>query len=315
MHSVVKGFRLFFEFIDKVLFLCLDVIILCQYLYIIKQLLKKGGISMPNYKIIAEETLSILKYGKYNADLKNVTLDMDKLRKVILYPDKQTVQTENNNKYNTKFLVYERDTVSAIFACPVPEKCAVLNFASAKHPGGGFITGANAQEESLCRSSSLYASVGSTEAEYMYKYNTLTNKSRFYSDYMLFSPNVVFFRKFNGSLTSKYADVSVITAPAVNCKIADPVKNSTQIRNIMQRRIRKIFDIAIQNNKTYLILGAWGCGVFGHQTTDVANDFKIVLSEEKYKNAFENVEFSVLCGRRPEILTPFKNLFKISFGQ
>lgn len=264
---------------------------------------------MPNYKIIADETVSILENGSYSADMQTVVLDTEKLKNVVLYPDKQTVPAADTKKYNTKFYVYERDTVSAVFDCPVPQKCAVLNFASAKHPGGGFITGANAQEESLCRSSSLYLSVGSKNAEDMYYYNTVTNKNKFYSDYMLFSPEVVFFRKFNGKLTSKYVNVSVITAPAVNCKIADPTKNTDKIREIMQRRIRKIFDIAILNNKTYLILGAWGCGVFGHKTADVAEDFAVVLSEEKYKNVFETVEFSVLCGRHPEVLTPFTEKF------
>ncbi len=264
---------------------------------------------MQNYKQIANETVNILKNKRYSVETKNVELDMGKLKKVILYPDKQDVIFKTSEAYNTKFLVYDRDTVTGILNCPVPEKCAVLNFASAKHPGGGFITGAIAQEESLCRSSSLYSSIGSKEAEEMYKYNSITNRSKFYSDYMLFSPNVAFFRDFNGSLISDYIDVSVITAPAVNCKIANPYENKREIRTIMQRRIRKIFDIAIQNNKSYLILGAWGCGVFGHKNEDVANDFKIVLSEEKYKNAFETIEFSVLCGRRPEAVTPFKKLF------
>lgn len=265
---------------------------------------------MPDYKAIAEETAAILSNGKYIADGRSVVLDMDRLKKVVLYPDKQPIQSENRENFDTEFKVYERDTVSAVFSCPLPEKCAVLNFASAKHPGGGFITGANAQEESLCRSSSLYASLSSKDAEDMYIYNTTKNKSKFYSDYMLFSPNVVFFRGFNSRLIPEYTTVSVITAPAVNCRIADPVNNADKIRNIMQTRIRKIFDIAILNNKTYLILGAWGCGVFGHKTEDVANDFKLVLSEEKYKNAFEVVEFSVLCGRNPQILLPFKEKFQ-----
>ncbi len=265
---------------------------------------------MPDYKGIAKETVAILSNGQYIADGKSITLDMDRLQRVVSYPDQQIIQSENRGNFDTKFKVYERDTVSAVFSCPLPEKCAVLNFASAKHPGGGFITGANAQEESLCRSSSLYASLSGKDAEDMYIYNITKNKSRFYSDYMLFSPDVVFFRKFNGNLTSEYTTVSVITAPAVNCRIADPVNNADKIRNIMQTRIRKIFDIAILNNKTYLILGAWGCGVFGHKTEDVANDFRLILSEEKYKNAFEVVEFSVLCGRNPQTVLPFRENFQ-----
>lgn len=262
---------------------------------------------MPNSKIIdAANTLSIINKGNYNADSKNIELDKNKIQEVVLYPDNTEVQSMVKETYNTKFFVYERDTVTAAFNCPTPEKCAVLNFASAKHPGGGFLTGANAQEESICRSSSLYSSIGSKAAEDMYYYNTVKHKSIFYSDYMLFSPYVTFFRKFNGKLTSDYINTSVITAPAVNCNIAKPKQNSNEIRKIMQRRIRKIFDIAIQNNKTYLILGAWGCGVFRHKTSDIANDFKIVLSEEKYKNAFETIEFSVLTGRHPETIIPFK---------
>lgn len=268
---------------------------------------KKGDL-MPKYKAIADETVSILKSGKYASDLRTVMLDMDNIKKVILYPDSQLVQAEKSNTYDTKFKVYDRDTVTAVFDCPSPEKCAVLNFASAKHPGGGFITGANAQEESLCRSSSLYASIGSKSAEDMYIYN-IKNKNIFYSDYMLFSPYVTFFRRSSGRLTSNYVNVSVITSPAVNCGIADPQKYTDKIREIMRRRIRKIFDIAIDNNKTYLILGAWGCGVFRNKAEDISNDFKLVLSEEKYKNSFETVEFSVLCGRTPEKLTPFKQNF------
>lgn len=264
---------------------------------------------MTNYKSIANETITILNNGEYMVGSKNVILDMDKLKKVICYPDKQPIQIESLQSFNTKFKVCERDTVSAVFSCPCPEKCAVLNFASAKHPGGGFTTGANAQEESICRSSSLYASIGSKDAEDMYIYNTIVNKNKFYSDYMLFSPKVAFFREFDNKLTPNYTTVSVITAPAVNCRIANSAYNADKIRNIMQARIRKIFDIAILNNKTYLILGAWGCGVFGNKSEDIANDFKLILSEEKYKNAFEVVEFSVLCGRRSKEIAPFEEIF------
>ena len=266
---------------------------------------------MINNLIIAYETNSILKTGTYVAESKSIMLDKDNIQKVVLYPDNQNIQSKSTNKYNTKYYVYERDTTTAVFKCPVPQKCAVLNFASAKNAGGGFLTGVNAQEESLCRSSSLYASIGSDAAKPMYEYNR-QHKSIFYSDYMLFSPNVTFFREFNGKLTADFTNVSVITAAAVNCNIADPVKNADKIREIMQRRIRKIFDIAIQNNKTYLILGAWGCGVFKQDAWDIAKDFKTVLAEEKYANAFKTVEFSALCGRHKENLTPFNKCFKAS---
>ena len=69
----------------------------------------------------------------------------------------------------------------------------VMNFANAHHPGGGFLLGANAQEEFLCRCSTLYASLTSETASEMYRYNN-SRISKVESDYMLLSPDVVVLR-------------------------------------------------------------------------------------------------------------------------
>jgi uncharacterized protein (TIGR02452 family) len=92
-------------------------------------------------------------------------------------------------------------------------RIVILNFASAKNPGGGFLGGASAQEESLARSSCLYPS--QTKDWTMYHFNR--NQTDFlYSDYMIYSPNVVFWFDDNGISFESPIQVDVITSPAPN---------------------------------------------------------------------------------------------------
>lgn len=71
------------------------------------------------------------------------------------------------------------------------ENPLVMNFANAHKPGGGFEMGATAQEESLCRCSTLFASISSEKAQEMYRYNN-SHVSSVESDYMLVSEYVYF---------------------------------------------------------------------------------------------------------------------------
>ena len=92
-------------------------------------------------------------------------------------------------------------------------RCAVLNFASAKNPGGGFINGAMAQEESLAASSCLYKTL--TAHETYYKMNRACS-TMIYTDHAIFSPDVVFFRDGRFGLLKEPVEASVLTLPAVN---------------------------------------------------------------------------------------------------
>ena len=176
---------------------------------------------------------------------------------------------------------------------------ACLNFASAVAPGGMFMDGTNTQEDSLARSSALYASLGSNKALPMYQYNRSCHSANrgLYSDAMIFSPAVPVFRDDEGSLHAPYR-VSVISAPAVDRSFCAGVPE-WQIEQTMHNRARKILTVAVNNGVNHLILGAWGCGIFGHRAADIAQLFFTLLTQEPFQNRFVSVTFpmtkSTLC--------------------
>lgn len=182
-----------------------------------------------------------------------------------------------------------------------------LNFASAKHPGGGFLSGARAQEESLARSSGLYACLNSHP---MYELHRAA-RDPMYTSYAIYSPDVPVFRDDDGALLREPFLCSFITAPAVNAKMVlerDP-KRRPEIREAMRERIVKVLAIAAQHEHEALVLGAWGCGVFGNDNEEVASLFEQALTD-RFMGAFSRVVFAVLDGSPEErFMGPFKRAF------
>ncbi len=170
----------------------------------------------------------------------------------------------------------------------------VLNFASAKNPGGGFLRGSGAQEESLARKSGLYACIEPVK-EY-YERNRASGTG-LYTDHMIYSPRVPVFRDRRDKLLDRPYYVSILTAPAVNrgaVKRNEPEKIS-KVRDTMDWRIGKVLKLAELKGHDYLVLGAWGCGVFGNDPREIASLFEENLLREPDANwGFERVVFAVL---------------------
>lgn len=152
-----------------------------------------------------------------------------------------------------------------------------LNFASAKNPGGGFLSGARAQEESLARSSGLYASLSSQQE--MYEHNRRL-KTSLYSDYMIYSPRVPVFRYETGELREMPYHVSFISAPAVNASAIrkNEPENTPKIHTYMAQRLMRILWVARKMGHKTVVLGAWGCGVFGNDPEEVAGIYRKMLA-------------------------------------
>lgn len=168
-----------------------------------------------------------------------------------------------------------------------------LNFASAKNPGGGFLNGAQAQEESLARASGLYPCI--VQMEEMYTYNRGL-KTCLYSDYMILSPRVPVIRDGEDRLLDQPYVLSFLTAPAVNAGVVrerEP-QNEPRIGSVMLERIRRILRAAARSGHGAVILGAYGCGVFRNRAVDVAEYFAQVLMDEGYDRLFDHIVFAVL---------------------
>ncbi|CAF1431635.1 unnamed protein product [Adineta steineri] len=167
----------------------------------------------------------------------------------------------------------------------------VLNFASAKNPGGGFLKGSQAQEESIARSSSLY--LAETQSRFMngyYDYNRHGPRG-IYSHRMIYSPRVTVFKDDNGKLLSSPYHVAIVTAPAPNAGV---IKNAKEARNVMTERVKHVLNVFKTNKHDTLVLGAYGCGVFKNDPLDVALIFRQHLESKEFQHSFKRIIFAIL---------------------
>ena len=187
------------------------------------------------------------------------------------------------------------------------QRPVALNFASATHPGGGFLSGARAQEESLARSSALYACL---EGNPMYAWHR-THWTPFYTDYAIYSPDVSVFRTDSGDLLDAPYLCAFLTCPAVNATEAlqrDPTCRPA-IRAAMAQRIERVLAIAAAHEHAHLILGAWGCGAFGNDPHEIAMLFRAALGGP-YRGIFAAVVFAILdWSPAQRFIGPFEQVF------
>jgi uncharacterized protein (TIGR02452 family) len=169
------------------------------------------------------------------------------------------------------------------------EKVAALNFASARNPGGGFLRGAKAQEEDLARCSALYYCL-LTQPAY-YDVNRAT-ESLLYTDHLIYSPDVPFFRDDRLSLLDAPFLLSIITSPAPNAGEARGGDRS-RIREVLERRAGMVLASAAANGHRNLVLGAWGCGVFRNEPAVVADVFGRWIEHPRFAGLFDRVVFAI----------------------
>lgn len=187
---------------------------------------------------------------------------------------------------------------------------AALNFASALTPGGGFLVGARAQEESLCWSSALYACLADNE---MYAYH-LQRDDPIYSDYVLYSPDVPVFRGSDGALLEEPWACSFLTSPApiATLDLTQRSDGAARLEQAFASRIAKVLAVAARHGHETLVLGAWGCGAFGNDPVMVARRFREAL-RGPFAGVFSEVVFAIhdASGSRAR-LAPFEDAFGAS---
>ncbi|MEU8437949.1 TIGR02452 family protein [Streptomyces sp. NPDC029216] len=169
---------------------------------------------------------------------------------------------------------------------------AVLNFASARNPGGGYVRGAKAQEEALCRASALYETL--LEAPEYYEVHR-AGRSTFYTDRVIHSPGVPVFRDDRGDLLETPFRAGFLTCPAPNAgtiRRQEP-ERAPEIPAALARRAGRVLETAALHGYRELVLGAWGCGVFRNDPAEVAQAFRRPLTG-RFAGTFDRVVFAVL---------------------
>jgi uncharacterized protein (TIGR02452 family) len=182
-----------------------------------------------------------------------------------------------------------------------------LNFASAKNPGGGFLSGARAQEESLARSSGLYAAI---HGQPMYDFHR-QQRDPLYTSWTIYSPSVPIFRDDAGALLEVPWPCAFLTCAAVNANEArrHGRGQGNEIRDAMAARIDRVLAIAALQGHRSLVLGAWGCGAFRNDPNLIAALFRDALFRT-HRQRFDRVVFAVVdWSPEKRFIGPFERAF------
>lgn len=257
-----------------------------------------------------EDTMKILKQGYYEKDGRKIKLKLSAKQReeiqVYLPDDVKTICS------NTEFKLTTTESGGCIHSCEnidsyalarkrVAEgtaKVLVLNLASPVHPGGGVRRGARAQEEDLCRKSSLLLSLESKTASRYYEYNKSLH-SFMGSDALMLTPNVEIIKEENGVLLDDTVVVSVLTCAAPKVSGGKEGMSEAEYRQLVYNRIVGMLKAAAFFGYKHLILGAWGCGAYGNDASVISNLFRKALTELNYngfkeKELFSRIDFAVL---------------------
>lgn len=194
----------------------------------------------------------------------------------------------NSKIYENVMFVERRDQTTEVIVADMKTfdatlkyregKTCVLNFASFKNPGGGFLKGAVAQEEYLCQNSTLY-NVLSQFASY-YEKNRLNTNDALYWNRAIYSPGIV--------VLPSEVKIDVLSCAAPNVK-ASRMIDSKKIQAVISR-IKFVLDILEKEECDTVILGAFGCGVFGNDPRFVAKTFR---SQGVLRRGFKRVVFAI----------------------
>lgn len=223
-------------------------------------------------------------------------------------PEESAALSVPEPRFDTRYEVTDEDTLAAARRVVGESggRVAALNFASARNPGGGVVNGARAQEESLARSSALYDSL--TRCPEYYEHHR-AERSLLYSDRVIWSPSVPVYRDAKGGWLSDAVPVDFLTSPAPNRRMVDrnQPEHADQVTEALEARARAVLAVAAHHGSTRLVLGAWGCGVFGNDPATVARAFGLHLKGE-FAGVFDLVVFAVL-DRDPAVRAPFEEVF------
>jgi len=188
-------------------------------------------------------------------------------------------------------------------------KVAVLNFASSTNPGGGVTRGASAQEECLCRVSTLYPCLNDVSMWNLFYTPHRKAKNPLHNDDIIYTKDVLVFKDDDlQPLDNPFAvDVITCAAPTLREETSNRYNPSDgkhvdvtpeELLALHEKRGRLILEAAAANGAEVLILGAFGCGAFKNDPAVVAQAYANILPE--YLRYFQTIEFAVYCRPRDD---------------
>ncbi|WOX20707.1 TIGR02452 family protein [Streptomyces solicathayae] len=266
-------------------------------------------------RAIARETEEIVEAGRYRGPGgRSVSIEAEltaALEHTTLYGPEPVPVTPDTDR-TTRFEVTGESSLAAAHRLTRAgtDPVAVLNFASARNPGGGYLNGAQAQEEAVCRGSALYTTLLRVPEYYEHH---RTAKDAFYTDRVILSPGVPVIRDDRDRLLDAPYTVGFLTSPAPNAGVIRRTapEQAGRIPAVLASRAERVLETAVAGGYRRLVLGAWGCGVFMNSPADVAGTFRALLTGDgRFAGHFDQVVFAILDrGRDRTTVAAFRDVF------
>lgn len=281
-------------------------------------MIKRENMSKEDNIRIFEDTMNFCSYDKELSEAINKQNQYTQVipeEKDIIYP----VSNGDNSK-KTKIIISKYKTFDAARKY-IDGRTAVLNFASATTPGGGVTKGSSAQEECLCRCSTLYPTLVNERCWKEFYLPHRKNLNPLHNDDIIWVPDVVVFKDddYNKLDRNEWKEISVITCAAPNLReknvdifnVDEPLKKPISVQELFHihyKRAMKIFAVAAKKQVTNLVVGAFGCGAFKNDPCVVAKAWKKAIEDFNYSMIFE---FAICDSKYSNNYEVFKKVFEI----
>ena len=247
--------------------------------------------------------------NRYKSDSELIAIVQESTKNQVFFDEKAKVNITIQPKIEKAKIVIssKRSLEAAEEYAKQGKKVCVLNFASATNPGGGVVNGSSAQEECICRCTTLYPCLNNDDlwTEFYKPHRKAANP--LYNNDCVYTPDVCVFKSdinFPELLTrDKWWKVNILTSAAPNLRerpsnqmnphagYKQAKLTPTELETLLTSRIRRIFDVAVANGNEVLILGAFGCGAFRNPPEIVAKVFYNVMQD--YLFYFDTIEYAV----------------------
>ena len=256
-------------------------------------------------------TIEIVNQGYYTTeDGKRVTFPtitrMEHETK--FYKNEFRVDNIPTNEEETKIIVRNVDCLEeGVRLCREGYNPAILNMVSRRHPGGGVMLGAGAQEESLFRRTNLFRS--------LYQFTEYFINHVWYKKYItpvstgecypldrnfggIYTPGALLFREdeqHGYKLMESPECLSFISVAGMNRpKIKDATHIADDLIEGTKNKMRTILRIGLRHGHDSLVLGALGCGAYRNPPSHIAKLFHEVFEEPEFKNKYRLISFAIL---------------------
>ena len=246
---------------------------------------------------------------RYNSDSELIEIVQETTQKQVFIAEKSTVNVTTQPKTDKAMIVVsnKRSLEAAEAYAKQGKKVCVLNFASATNPGGGVVNGSSAQEECICRCTTLYPCLNNDELWTKFYKPHRKSANPLYKNDCIYTPNVCVFKSdinFPELLSrDRWWRVNILTCAAPNLRErpSNPMNphagykqaklTPAELETLLTSRIRRVFEVAVANENEVMILGAFGCGAFRNPPEIVAKVFYNLMQD--YLEYFDTIEYAV----------------------